>query len=131
MVSHADDHHWAARLIVSAEAVLAGGVNLSDDLLILRDEVGSVLLVPLDPVAPQLHRLLLLKLPGDTEACYGVNASVELLPISQVAVLLVEDGDETLLVGLNLRHLTVSHVERVTHCLHRLQRTNNSIKIMR
>jgi hypothetical protein len=93
MVPHADDHHWAARLIIPAEAVLARGVNLANNFLIFGDEVGSVLLVPLDPVAPHLHNLLLLELSGDTEASHGVDTGVELLPIGQMAILLVEDAD--------------------------------------
>jgi hypothetical protein len=80
---------------------------LSYDLLVLRNLVRSVVLVPLDPVPPHLDYFLPVELSRDAEASNCVNIGVK-VPLSLKGLILsLEDLDDLLSVCLDLSQLAV------------------------
>ena len=65
-------------------------MNLSDDVFLLRDLVGSVVLVPLDPVAPHLDDLVLVELTGDAETGNSMDVRVKGFALAEFRVFFAE-----------------------------------------
>ena len=95
-------------------------MDLADDLFLLGYLARFVVLVPLDPVPPHLDDLFLFELPGDAEPGGRVDVGVEVFLGGQLGVLLSEEVDHFLLVGLDLGELAVGDEEGVgcglLHC---------------
>ena len=86
---------------------------LGQDLLILRNLIRFIVLIPLDPIPPHLNNFLLLELSGNTKSGNSMNFSVETFFFSNVIVLFLEDIDHFLLVGLHLSQLAIGNFERI------------------
>ena len=63
VITHPDQKNWASLIISSNEAVLAGGVDFLNQILIRADKVWSVAFIPLNPVPPHLQTLFPIEFP--------------------------------------------------------------------
>ena len=65
MVAHSNHKNGTAVNVFATESVLPGLVNFVYDRFVGSDLVRSVLLIPLEPLAPLLDGFLTVKLAGD------------------------------------------------------------------
>ena len=113
MIPHANDQNRTASLVKTTKPIFSRRMYLGQDLLLFRNLIRFILLIPLDPVPPHLNNLLLLELPGNTESGSSMNLGVEPFLFSNMTILFFKNADHLLLVGLHLSQLTVGNFERI------------------
>ena len=86
---------------------------LGYDFLVLGNQVRSIILVPLNPIFPHFYDFFSVKLSSNTEPSDCVYICVKILFLFQVLVLISENFDDFLLIGLNLGQFAVADTYRV------------------
>lgn len=84
-----------------------------NDFLVLGNQVRSIILVPLNPIFPHFYDFFSVELSSYTEPGDCVYICVKILFLFQVLVLISENFDDFLLIGLNLGQFAVGDTYRV------------------
>jgi hypothetical protein len=84
-------------------------MNFANNIFLLADLVGFIILKPLDPFVPHFDDIFLLELASNAKSRNRMNISIEVLLCSKVSIVLSKDIYNFLLEGLNLRHFTISN----------------------
>ena len=75
--------------------------------LVLRNQVGSIVLIPFDPISPHFYDFFSIKFSRNAEPRNCVSICVEMLFLFKIPKLSSEYFDDFLLVGLNLGQLAI------------------------
>lgn len=116
VITHPDQKNWASLIISPNEAVLAGGVDFLNQILIRADKVWSVAFIPLNPVPPHLQTLFPIEFPRHNKPRQCTEVGVQSRTFLGCWELLIEDGTHFLCDGLDDGELAVG--ETILKLLH-------------